>query len=386
MTDAPPSVPLGRHAAPPGSLQPAETADLQAASPVTTHAFAFTGQAGEYFRLWIVNTALTTVTLGLYLPWARVRQRQYFYGHTWLDGANFEYTARPLALLRGYLVVGAFFLAYTLASQFQFSGWEYVAGAIALLFFALYPWLVMKSLRFLAVSTTHRGLRFRHHGRAGGAYASYGLGNVAALLSGGLALPFAWFLQRRYQVDGAAYGTARARFRGDTGEFYLIGLTGVALTLGGGLLLAVPLIGALFGAGVLAVPQSEEEFLAPTFLVSLAVGYLLVLALYGVAWQYVRAATLRLVLNRVEVGGVVRTGATFSPWRLVWIGVSNTALQVLTLGLATPWAAVRRARYVLSGMQVRALVGLDSFSAGVTPGEDALGEAATELLDIDLGF
>ncbi|WP_104990307.1 YjgN family protein [Deinococcus sp. NW-56] len=384
MTDVPPSVPLGRHAARPGSLPPAETADVPVS--VTSHAFSFTGQAGEYFRLWIVNTALTIVTLGLYLPWARVRQRQYFYGHTWLDGANFEYTARPLALLRGYLIVGAFFLTYTLASQFQFTGWEYVAGTIAVLFFALYPWLVMKSLRFLAVSTTHRGLKFRHHGRAGGAYAAYGLGNLAALLSGGLALPFAWFLQRRYQVDGAAYGTARARFRGDVGEFYLIGLTGLALTLGGGLLLAVPLLGVLFGTGVLDVPQTEEDFLGPAFLAALAGGYLLVLALYGVAWQYVRAATLRLVLNRVEVGGVVRTGATFSPWRLVWIGVSNAVVQVLTLGLATPWAAVRRARYVLAGMQVRALVPLESFTADVTPGEDALGEAATELLDIDLGF
>lgn len=387
MTDGPPSVPLGRHAVPAaGSPAPAERADAQGAPTVTTHALTFTGQAGEYFRIWIVNTALTVVTLGLYLPWARVRQRQYFYGHTWLDGANFEYTARPIALLRGYLIVGAFFLAYTLATNLQFSGWEYVAGTVAVLFVALYPWLVMKSLRFLAVSTTHRGLRFRHHGRAGGAYASYGLGNVAALVSGGLALPFAWFLQRRYQVNGAAYGTARASFRGDAGDFYLIGLTGLALTLAGGLLLAVPVAGVLFGTGMLDVPQTEDDFLGPAFIAALVGGYLLVLALYGIAWQYVRAATLRLVLNRAELGGVVRTGATFSPWRLVWIGVSNAAAQVLTLGLATPWAAVRRTRYVLSGMQVRALVPLDSFTADVAPGEDTLGEAATELLDINLGF
>ena len=64
----------------------------------------------------------------------------------------------------------------------------------------------------------------------------------------------------------------------------------------------------------------------------------------------------------------------------------HVAAQALTLGLATPWAAVRRARYVLSGMQVRALVPLDSFAADLTLGENALGEAATELLDINLGF
>lgn len=36
---------------------------------------SFTGQAGEYFRIWIVNLCLTIVTLGIYLPWAIVRQR-----------------------------------------------------------------------------------------------------------------------------------------------------------------------------------------------------------------------------------------------------------------------------------------------------------------------
>lgn len=218
MTERPdatssPPIPPGPPAQEPPRVV-AEVADPPAAPTVTTHPLSFTGQAGEYFRIWILNLALTVVTLGLFLPWARVRQRQYFYGHTWLDGQNFEYTASPLALLRGYLIVGAFFLTYTLATNLQFQGWEIVAGVIGLLFVVLYPWLVMKSLRFLAVSTTHRGLRFRHHGRAGGAYTAYGLANIAAGVSGGLALPWAWFMQRRYQVENTAYGSARAKFRG----------------------------------------------------------------------------------------------------------------------------------------------------------------------------
>ncbi|WP_102127382.1 YjgN family protein [Deinococcus planocerae] len=364
----------------------AEVAHLPTAPTAATHPLSFTGQSGEYFRIWIVNLALTVVTLGLYLPWARVRQRQYFYGHTWLDGQNFEYTASPLALLRGYLIVGAFFLTYTLATNLQFQGWEIVAGVIGVLFVALYPWLVMKSLRFLAVSTTHRGLRFRHHGRAGGAYTAYGLANVAAVLSGGLALPWAWFMQRRYQVENAAYGSARATFRGDVGDFYVIGLTGLAVAIGGGLLLAVPVIALLVGLGILGDFDVVGGLPGPGIIAGIVILYAGLLALYGVAWQYVRAATLRYVLNRVEVGGVVRTQATFSPWRLVWIGVSNTVAQVLTLGLATPWAAVRRTRYVMSGVQVRAIQSLDAFCADFTPEENALGEAATELLDINLGF
>ncbi|MEF2277477.1 DUF898 family protein [Deinococcus sp. YIM 134068] len=385
MTERPDLTPPSPLAPPPPDVPREDLGRPVAPAPaVETHPMSFTGQAGEYFRIWIVNTALTIVTLGLYLPWARVRQRQYFYGHTWLDGHNFEYTASPLALLRGYLIVGAFFLAYSVSSNFEQTFW--LAGVIGVLFLVLYPWLVMKSLRFLTASSTHRGLRFRHHGRAGGAYTSYGLANLAAGLSGGLALPWAWFMQRRYQVEGAAYGSARAKFRGDVGDFYVIGLTGLAVSIGGAMLLAVPVVGLLFLLGLLDTPASVGGVPSTGIIAGLVAAYLAFLTLYGVAWQYVRAATLRYVLNRVEVGGVVRTAATFSPWRLVWIGVTNTLAQVLTLGLATPWAAVRRARYVASGVQVRAIGSLDSFAADVTPDENALGEAATELLDINLGF
>ena len=57
---------------------------------------AFTGRAGDYFRIWIVNLLLTLVTMGLWSPWAKVRKRRYFYGHSWLANANFEYHGNPV--------------------------------------------------------------------------------------------------------------------------------------------------------------------------------------------------------------------------------------------------------------------------------------------------
>ncbi|THF69422.1 DUF898 domain-containing protein [Deinococcus sp. Arct2-2] len=356
------------------------------APTISAYPFSFTGTAGEFFRLWIVNTALSIITLGVYTPWARVRTRQYFYGHTWVDGHNFEYTANPVALLRGYLIVAAFFGLYTLATNIQFQGWEWVAGIIGVSFVALYPWLVMKSLRFLAASTAHRGLNFRFHGTAGGAYLAYGVANVAAGLSSSLALPWAWFMQRRYQVENAAYGRARATFRGDVGNFYIIGLTALGLVIGAAVLLAVPVIAgfALLTSNDPFSGGGDAGYLG--VFAGIAVLYLAFLAAYSLAWQYIRGATLKLVLNSIEVGGVVRTHATFSPWMLAWIGLSNAAVQVVTLGLATPWAAVRRTRYMMGGLQVLAIASLDDFAADVTPNETAFGEAATELLDINLGF
>ena len=388
-TDPTPAT-LGRHRP---ELRPENppAAVPETAQPGQVQVFpvGFTGQAGEYFRLWLVNLALSVVTLGLYLPWARVRNRQYFYGHTQVDGHNFEYTANPWALLRGYLLVGVFFGAYSAATQLQFSGWEWVAGGVALLFTLLYPWMVRQSLRFLARSTVHRGLNFGFGGSLGGAYMAYGVANVAAGVSLGLALPLAWYAQRDYQVRGLRYGSATGRFRGGPGGLYLIGLTALGLTVGGGLLIGILVFmvlllislinsGPIFGRG--------DLFERPEALLGIAVIYLGILAIYMVGWQYIRAATLRYVLNNFELGGVVRARATFSTARLVWIGVSNAAAQLVSLGLLTPWAAVRRARYVAAHTQVLSLVDLSTFVAGPAAPESALGEAATELLDINLGF
>ncbi|GHG18932.1 hypothetical protein CBQ26_06520 [Deinococcus indicus] len=381
--------PLGRHAAAPATgIHSGHAADgTQAAPVVTTYPVSFTGSAGEYFRLWIVNAALTVVTLGLYLPWARVRNRQYFYGHTWVDGHNFEYRADPRRLLRSYLLVGALFLAYVLTSESESLGW--VSVLIALLFLGLYPWLVAQSMRFQAVNTVHRGLRFHFDGRVRDAYVAYGAANVAAAVSGGLALPWAWFMQRRYQLDHLRYGSARGLFRGDVAPMYLIALTALGVMAGAGLLLGVPAVVAV--VAWMAAQGFELDSLnwmgAGLFGVFfVAAAYVILLVLQGVVWQYVRAATMRYVLNSAELGGVVRTGATFNPWRVVWISVSNGVAQLLTLGLATPWADIRRSRYLLQGVTVRAIAPLDEFAGSAGGPESALGEAATELLDIGLGF
>lgn len=43
--------------------------------------FRFTGNGREYFRIWIVNTLLTILTLGIYSAWAKVRKKRYIYGN-----------------------------------------------------------------------------------------------------------------------------------------------------------------------------------------------------------------------------------------------------------------------------------------------------------------
>ncbi|MGI9025580.1 MAG: DUF898 family protein, partial [Burkholderiaceae bacterium] len=60
-------------------------------SPRDARPFVFTGTGSEYFKIWIVNLALTLVTLSIYSPWAKVRRLRYFYGNTLLDDSPFEF-------------------------------------------------------------------------------------------------------------------------------------------------------------------------------------------------------------------------------------------------------------------------------------------------------
>src|SRR6187455_1066695 len=79
--------------------------------------FEFRATGGEYFRIWIVNLLLTIVTLGIYSAWAKVRRLRYFYGNTLLDGHSFEYHGRPLAILKGRLIVVGLYLGLLAVAQ-----------------------------------------------------------------------------------------------------------------------------------------------------------------------------------------------------------------------------------------------------------------------------
>jgi len=125
--------------------------------------FEFRGNGGEYFRIWIVNLLLTIVTLGIYSAWAKVRRLRYFYGNTYLDGHSFEFHGRPLAILKGRLIVFAAYLVFAFSAQLK------PAIAFVMIPLAIFgvPWIIMKSRLFQTRMTSYRNIRFNFHGTYG---------------------------------------------------------------------------------------------------------------------------------------------------------------------------------------------------------------------------
>ena len=119
-------------------------------------ALSFDGKSLEYFRIWIVNTLLTIVTVGLYYPWAKVRTNRYFYANAKLDGRNFDYHATGKQLFIGYLIAMGLFVLYTILQQIS----PKLAIILFIVFLLALPWIIWRSMIFGLRMTSFSNVRF----------------------------------------------------------------------------------------------------------------------------------------------------------------------------------------------------------------------------------
>src|SRR5712671_3071742 len=329
------------------------------------HAVEFTAHAGEYFRIWIVNRALTIVTLGIYSAWAKVRKRRYFYGHTRIDGESFEYRANPLAILKGRLIavalIAVFYGAGYFAPLYQILLWIPLA--------ILAPWLLVRSFAFNAYNTAYRNVRFRFEG-------TYRACLKIILVYGwlvftGLLYPYLKHRLIRFVAENHRYGTTPF----EIADFKKPFISAYANAFGLGFLL----IGALFTAVMWAGAAGTKSPVLPFgMFVSFYAGLFLLFA-------YIRARTTNAIWNAVRIGPL-SFESSLRARDLIWLYLSNLLAIAFTLGLATPWAVVRAMRYRASKTTVVTSGPLDGFAQGEAQKVSVAGEEVAELFDIDIAL
>ncbi|WP_148862214.1 YjgN family protein [Marinobacter fonticola] len=352
-SQAPPVTPAsaaGRPEARRSTAQPVEAGRLRESR------VEFTGKGGEYFGIWIVNILLTIATLGIYSAWATVRNNQYFYGNTRLDNASFQYLASPITILKGRLLALAILVVYVVISEL----FPEAAVALAVGFIFIIPWIVIRSLRFRAVNSAYRNVRFDFEGRYAEALMVtfiWPLLNVFALL---LLTPFVVLKTHRFIAHGSRFGTTSFALNMMPGQYY--GFFGKGILLG----LAFALVAWIAG-----------ELFHPV------VGLLIMGAGYIAVFGYFMAGVSNLFLN-----GLSLDGHTFSselqPGQMIWIYMSNSLLVMLTLGLFTPWAKVRMARYRASRTAMIVDGDLNHFVAAEDKRASALGQEMGDAFDVGL--
>lgn len=332
----------------------------------------FSGTAAEYFRIWIVNLLLTVVTLGIYAAWAKVRTRQYFAAHTRLLGHAFDYTANPLRILIGNVIVLGMAAVYGWAGTIS----PGVVALVLLLFLAIFPWLLVKSVAFNARNTRYRGLRFGFDGRVGEAARLFLLYPVLSAFTLHLLYPWVAREQRTYLVGRHRFGRTGFSFAGTTRGYYRIFLRAAALI--------APLVVCYFALIVGVALQKSVSG------VQLWIGFaalaLLPAMLAAVAGRFYYYTTMfNYVWNHTQVGrhGFV---AKLRAGPMAWMQLGNACAVLCSLGLLYPWAKIRELRFILGNLQVVPRGGWEEFVAGAEADEPALGDAASDFFDFGIGL
>jgi uncharacterized membrane protein YjgN (DUF898 family) len=337
----------------------------------------FKGQAAEYFRIWIVNVFLTIITLGIYSAWAKVRNKRYFYGNTFLEGSSFEYLADPVAILKGRVIAVAAFAVYSGVTAIM----PLAAPLFALVFFLLTPWIVMRAMMFNARYSAYRNIRFGYEG-------SYG--DVAKVFIGiallipltlGLIYPSFVHARNRLLISFSRYGMAPFSFEAKEKSFYGVYLKALGfylLMIGGWVALmslVQPSAPVLVPEDINASAKALAGFVASLFLM---VGMLLLYA-------FIQARITNLVWNNVALEAH-RFHSNLLASRLAWIYISNSIAIIFSLGLLIPWTRIRIARYRIENTGVSIKGSLDDYVSAQKQRLSSTGEEMGELFDVDISL
>jgi uncharacterized membrane protein YjgN (DUF898 family) len=379
----------------------AEVAPTSSAAQVAgreQYAFDFRGRAGEYFRIWIVNVLLSVVTLGIYSAWAKVRNKRYFYGNTFVGGANFEYHAKPLSILIARLIV---FVGLIGAGGYLAGQDPFLVAAHSSLLLLLLPWAMVRGFAFNARNSSYRGVRFGFHRRYLPLYLIYapliipfliiyalsalsgaveginihenpGQIGVPAALVALLLLALGPFLARhyhRYKAENHFLGKMSFAFDAPLGVYILaLWIAPAAMLISIGVLFVV----------TSAVGQAATIFLF-VFLYLLFLAWVLLITgkLFKNFWSGVSFARGRIICDI----SVLRFA--------LGIQLVNYLAMLFTLGLATPWARVRKVKYLAAHIRIEAEPELmEEIAAAASDKTGAFGEAFADAegFDFDVGL
>ena len=383
--------------------------------------FVFEGSGKEYFRIWIVNIALSILTLGIYSAWAKVRSNRYIYANTYIHGSNFEYNANPIRILIGRIVVVGFYAAFVIFSEYLMM--TEVAFGIAVVAFLAMPWLVRQAVSFKLRNTSYRNIPFRYVGHTGAFYRFFLLHALLNVVTLFLAFPYSYVKFKELLINHSQYGGGKFAFHGSVKEAYktftkvfvlsafFIGIFMMVLTgffsilgslLGGDPTVVGELnnslqVGTVMADANLSAPvevlaedanltlDANQELAMAGFAV-IMMGMVFLIYLPILFWQkgFSDGYFSNFVRNHTILETALLRG-DIKPFNLGMIAMSNVLMTLFSLGLLYPWAKIRYLRYLLEHTQMACENPEQFESLGYEVGS-TVGEEMMDFFDIDIGL
>jgi uncharacterized membrane protein YjgN (DUF898 family) len=359
-------------------------------------AFAFDGDWREFAPIALTNLLLCVVTLGVYLFWARTRERRYLWSHTRFIDDRLEWTGTGLELFIGYVFALVLFaLPFSLINFVAFNAamMSQHQGLAALIGFTMYMLLI--ALTGVAI---FRALRYRlsrtlWHGIRGGSDAfglafgfSYLWKTVLGSFALGLLVPWSMTSLWNERWGRMSFGPHRFHAEARAGSIFLKFLLFYLAPII--ILFAIGILGAIFGvfAAVLGgFPQGTgggdppENLTLIVFAIG-AVAYLAFFIVLGVIALVYYSAYFSEAVGNLTLGDLqFAFTATTRDWIRLFLG--NFLLVVCTLGVGQVFVGYRNWTFFIRHMHAYGEMNLDTLTQSTTR-EPGQGEGLLDAFDI----
>jgi uncharacterized membrane protein YjgN (DUF898 family) len=308
-----------------------------------SYSLAYYGTGSEYFKIFIVNTILTILTLGLYYPWAKEKKLKYLYSKSTFDETPFVFSGTGKEMFKGFIkAIGLLLLVYALVVYIAIKGYP----TAAVLFFycvllLLVPFALHGAYKYRMSKTSWKGIRFGYTGNRKELLGIFFKGVFLTIIT--LGIYGSWFAMniRTYIFSNIKTGDARFVYTGDGSDYFWMNFKGYLLTL-------------------------------------------LTLGIYMFWWQkdqfdfFVNNTRLEQGEDAVFFNSTA-TGTGFAGLMIV-----NLLIIVCTFGLGYAWALNRTMDFIMKNIEASGYYSFDSLVQAQQEYSDATFEDMSELLDVGI--
>jgi uncharacterized membrane protein YjgN (DUF898 family) len=340
--------------------------------------FNFEGKTGEYFKIWIVNIFLTLITFGLYSPWAKVRTNRYFYANTYLYDNSFEYTADPIKILKGRLIVVSFYLLFIASSRIFLN--PLISVILLILAILITPWIITKAIKFKLKNTKYKNINFHYHGSSVKMYKFFLWHLILNIFTLYLAYPYSLNKFKELVINDSSYGKSYFSYDGKAKDMYInfLKIVGVYILS----FVIIGFIGTSVGYTIKSM-NLTNDYLVGKYINVFVINLLYIFILFGLkafydaiiqnyTWEHTKLSTYPFK-------------SELSFLKLTIIYVTNILAIILSLGLLYPWTKIRTLKYKLENLYTTVD---DEFitEAESAMDETSIGEEVDDFFDLDIGI
>jgi uncharacterized membrane protein YjgN (DUF898 family) len=368
--------------------QPAAPAPHVASGPVEAVKLSWS-QPDDLIGLSFANWFLRIVTLGVYHFWGKTEVRRRIWSAVRINGEPLTYTGTGRELGLGFMIVFGVVMLPLLLTGFAvalaFGPQSQIAQSLLSLgygvVFVLMGVGAYRAQRYRLSRTNWRGIRGGMEGRTRSYVWLYVWTALLIPLTLGWILPWRQTKLQSKLVNDMRFGDRALVFDAKSGRLYK---RFALLWIGALVLLNFTLgaFGGVMGPKITAARRWGQQY-QPTVTELVIVGgiALLALLLYSIMSAWYRAGVMNHFAAHTRFEGAQFRG-TATAWGLIGLAVGNFCLTVFSLGILTPVAQVRTARYTVENTELDGAIPLAAISQRPASG-GKYGEGLAQAFDID---